>query len=249
MYFANGQPCWVDIQVRDEATQTAMTGFLTALLGLRWEIGGPETGFYGMGFLGDAQVMAIGRNEHGAGVPVVHLHVDDIAASVDAVAAAGGSVFMGPLQIMEAGSMALATDSDGAVFGMWQGNLMPGFGIDNVHGAFCWFDHMSADAERAATFYRAAFGLGFEPMGDGGILTSQAGWIASVSTAPEGVAPFWNPIVACDDLEAMEARARALGCEVLMSRMAVPGGLASGVRHGGTGLIVTVFQSVPSEQG
>ena len=247
MQFANGQPCWVDIRVRDAATQTAMTGFLSDLLGLRWEVGGPETGHYAMGFLGDDQVLAVARDEHGSGTPTVHLHVDDIEASVAAVTAAGGTLIAGPMTIMEAGTLALAIDPDGARFGLWQGNRMPGFGIDNVPGAFCWFDHLSSDADRVATFYRTAFGLGFEPMGDGDILTSAAGWIASISSAPTGTEPSWNPIFASADVDASEEIALALGCEVLMHRMPVPGGVASAVRHDATGLTVTLFQPQVAE--
>lgn len=248
MQFANGQPCWVDIRVRDAATQEAITGFLSALLGLRWEVGGPETGHYAMGFLGDDQVLAVARDAQGSGIPTVHLHVDDIDASVAAVTAAGGTVIAGPMTIMEAGRLALAIDPDGARFGLWQGQRMPGFGIDNVPGAFCWFDHLSRDAARTAAFYRTAFGLSFEPMGDGGILTSTAGWIASISTAPAGTEPGWNPIVASADVDASEEHARALGCDILMHRMPVPGGVASAVRHGETGLTVTFFQPQASAQ-
>lgn len=244
MRFHNGQPCWVDVMVTDPATQAEMTGFLSQLFGMRWEIGGPETGFYGMGFIGNDQVMAIGQNEHGAGVPVVYLHAEDIAASAAAVLAAGGQVIVGPMQIMDAGSMALCVDPLGAVFGLWQGNTMPGFAIDDVPGAFCWFDQMSADAERSAAFYQAVFGLGFVPMGNGGILAAGEQWIASVSTAPEGEAPSWNPIFFAIDVEETEARARGLDCDILMSRMPVPGGLASAARHRGSGLTVTWFQTV-----
>lgn len=244
MEFANGQPCWVDIMVKDSATQQAYLDFLSGLFGLRWEVGGPETGYYGMGFLGDAAVLAVGQNEHGAGVPSVYLHVDDIHASVQAAKEAGAHVFLEPMQVMEAGSLAMAADPTGAVFGMWQGNLMPGFGVVDAPGAFCWFDTMSTDPTASSAFYQAAFGLGFAPTGDGGILTAGTDWVASISTAVPGTPSFWNPIFLVTDIDASEARARELGCEVLMSHMPVPGGIASGVREPQLGLTVTMFQTV-----
>lgn len=242
MEFFNGQPCWVDIMVKDAEAQTTMTTFLSDLFGLRWEIGGPETSFYGMGFLGDDAVLAIGQNENGMGVPVVYLHADDIEASAAAVTAAGGQVFMGPMVVMEAGTMALATDPTGVVFGIWQGNLMKGFGIDNVPGAFNWFDMPTNCADEAAAFYTQVFGLGYNDMGAGGILTRGDDWIASISTAGDDMPSFWNPIFTSADLDATEARARELGCEVLVSRMQVPGGEISAVRHAPSGLTVTCWE-------
>lgn len=242
MDFFNGQPCWVDIMVKDAERQTAITSFLSKLFGLRWEVGGPETGYYGMGFIGDAPVMAVGQNADGAGFPVVYLHCDDIAASAAAVTSAGGTVFVGPMQVMDAGSMALATDPNGVVFGMWQGNLMKGFGVDNVPGAFNWFDQPSADPDRAAAFYQAAFGLGYNDMQAGGILTHGEHWVASLSSLYEGMAPVWNPIFTSADLVATEARAAELGCTLLVSRMQVPGGLISSVQDAKSGLVVTVYE-------
>lgn len=246
MRFHNGQACWVDVMVKDLGVQTEMTGFLTALFGLRWEIGGPETGFYAMGFVGNDQVMAVGQNEHGAGVPVVYLHADDIALSAAAVTAAGGQVIVGPMQVMDAGTMALCVDPLGAVFGMWQGNTMPGFGIDDVPGAFCWFDQMSDDPERSAAFYCEVFGLDSVPMGGGGILAAGEQWLASNSKAPAGESASWNAIFFVIDVDETEVRARSLGCEILMSRMPVPGGVASAALHAVSGLAVTWFQSVPA---
>lgn len=242
MEFFNGQPCWVDVMVPDEATQLRYTQFLTDLFGLRWEIGGADTSFYGMGFRDDAEVMAVGQNEFGSGKFVVYFHTDDIASTCAAVAVAGGTVFMGPMQVMEAGSMALGLDPTGVVFGLWQGNLMTGFGIDNVPGAFNWFDLPSAAPDTAAAFYRAVFGLGYNDMGDGGILTHGDDWLASISKAGEGMTSAWNPIFTSTDLAVTEARAKELGCSVLISNMAVPGGLISAVQQPELDLVLTCYQ-------
>ena len=242
MDFFNGQPCWVDIMVTDAEKQAAVTGFLTDLFGIRWEIGGADTGYYGMGFIGDGAVMAVGQNENGAGFPVVYMHCDDINASAAAVAAAGGQVFMGPMQVMDAGSMALATDPNGVVFGLWQGNLMRGFGVVNVPGAFNWFDLPSTAPDVAAAFYQQAFGLSYSDMTNGGILTHGEDQLSSISPAGEGMVSAWNPIFTSTDLDATEARAKELGCSILVSRMEVPGGHISAAQDPKTGLVVTVYE-------
>ena len=242
MEFFNGQPCWVDIMVTDADKQSGITSFLTNLFGMRWEIGGPETNFYGMGFIGDEQVMAVGLNEQGTGFPVVYMHAADIETSAAAVTAAGGQVFMGPMQVMDAGSMALAVDPTGVVFGLWQGNLMKGFGIDNVPGSFNWFDLPTTAPDTAAEFYTQAFGLQYNDMSGGGILQHGENQLASISTAGEGMPSAWNPIFTSADLAATEARAVELGCNVLVSNMPVPGGKISAVQQPDLGLVVTCYQ-------
>ena len=228
--------------VKAPAQQEVMTKFLSALFSWRWEIGGADTGFYAMGFLGDAQVIAIGQNAHGLGLPSVYMHCDDIQATVTAAKAAGATIFMEPMTIMEAGTLAMGVDPGGAVFGMWQGNLMPGFGTSNVDDAFCWFDCMTAEPLAIGAFYAEVFGLQFQPMGNGGMLLSDGALLASVSQAPAGIPALWNPIVKVTSVDDAEQRAGALGCDVLMSRMPVPGGLASAMHHADTGLTVTVFE-------
>jgi predicted enzyme related to lactoylglutathione lyase len=249
MEFSNGQPCWVDVMVADAGKQKALTAFLTDLFGLRWEVGGPETGFYAMGFVGDGAVMAVGRNEQGAGQFVTYLHCDDIAATAAAVAQAGGQVFMGPMQVMDAGSMALAMDAAGAVFGLWQGNLMKGFGAFDVPGAFTWFDLMSTDPAKASHFYAAAFGLESSSAGDmmpGYMLGRGGQFVASVSQADAGSSSFWNPILTVVNLDDTETKATALGCHVIMHRMKVPGGEASAVHHPALGITIVFFQPMES---
>jgi predicted enzyme related to lactoylglutathione lyase len=245
MEFFNGQPCWVDIMVSDADKQTAVTRFLTNLFGMRWEIGGPETSFYGMGFIGEDAVMAVGQNEQGTGFPVVYLHTENIEASATAVTEAGGQVFMGPMQVMDAGSMALALDPTGVVFGLWQGNLMKGFGIDNVPGSFNWFDLPTTAPDAAAAFYVQAFGLSYTDMTGGGILQHGEHQLASISTAGQGMPSAWNPIFTSADLAATEARATELGCVVLVSNMPVPGGKISAVQQPALGLVVTCYQYIP----
>jgi predicted enzyme related to lactoylglutathione lyase len=55
----------------------------------------------------------------------------------------------------------------------------------------------------------------------------------------------WNPIFTSADLGATEARASELGCNILVSRMQVPGGQISAAQHPGSGLVVTVYQHMP----
>ena len=98
----------MDVSVPDAAAREDLSDFLAALCGWTFEVGGPETGYYTMAFSNGAPVAAINTDENGAGIWVPYFAAPDITATVAAVGAAGGQVFMGPMQVMAAGTMALA---------------------------------------------------------------------------------------------------------------------------------------------
>jgi predicted enzyme related to lactoylglutathione lyase len=241
----NGQPCWMDVSVADGQTREGLMDFLGGLFGWTFVVGGPETGHYTMGLLDGQHVCAIGEQPQGAGQWVTYLNVDDIEESVRLVLEAGGQVFMGPMAVMGAGSMALGMDPVGAVFGMWQKDAFGGFEAFGRPDAPCWFDHQSASPSDAAAFYTSAFGLSFSPTTDDGQGMLNAGEFscASLSRSPGEMPPYWNPVVGVASVVDAEARALELGATVLMSGMTVPGGIASAFAAPGTGTVITVFES------
>lgn len=243
--FVNGQPCWMDVSVVDAVAREGLMGFLDDLFGWTFEVGGPQTGHYTMGLLDGQHVCAIAQQPEGAGFWVTYLNVDDIQESTRRAVMAGGQVFMGPMAVMGAGSMALGTDPTGAVFGMWQKDDFAGFGAFGRPNAPCWFDHQSASPRDAAAFYTTVFSLGFSPMTDDGqgMLTSGESSYASLSASLGQVPPSWNPVVGVESVAAAEARAVELGATVLMSAMPVPGGIASAFAAPVTGTVITVFES------
>lgn len=243
--FVNGRPCWIDVSVVDSQTREGLMAFLGDLFGWTFEVGGPETGHYTMGLLDGQHVCAIAQQPQGAGFWVTYLAVDDIQESTRRVTGAGGQVFMGPMAVMGAGSMALAMDPTGAVFGMWQKDDFAGFGTFGRPNAPCWFDHQSTTPRDAAAFYTTVFDLGFSPTTDDGqgMLTSGEFRYASLSASPGPMPPSWNPVVGVESVAAAEARAVELGATVLMSGMPVPGGTASAFAAPVTGTVITVFES------
>ena len=54
---------------------------------------------------------------------VPYFATDDINAAAAKAAELGGTVFMGPMVVPEAGTMALVSDPTGAVHGLWQAGL------------------------------------------------------------------------------------------------------------------------------
>lgn len=84
-------------------------------------------------------------------------------ASSDAAAAAarirenGGEVLMEPMQVGDFGTMCLAREPSGAVFGIWQGGVHEGFEATAVPGAYCWAEVFTREPEKADPFFAAVF--------------------------------------------------------------------------------------------
>lgn len=245
MDFANGQPCWIDASVPDAAAREGLMAFLGSLFGWTYDVGPPETGSYTMAMSEGAPVAALGEFPEGAGFWTTYLRADDIEVTAGKVVEHGGQVFMGPMQVMDAGWMALAVDPVGAIFGLWQPIEFAGFEAYGRAGAACWFDHVSTDTQRAADFYSATFDRPLARMDGDGSLLVMAGddGVASFSGAPEGAPAAWMPIIGVASVDEAEIRATAAGGSILASRMEVPGGIASVVSAPGVGTVTIVYES------
>jgi uncharacterized protein len=159
-----GTPCWADLGVSDIPKAIA---FYSAVFGWNIPHGPPEVGGYSVASLGGRDVAGIGPKMGPAEGPsswTVHLAADDADATAAAIKSAGGTVLMGPMDVMEFGRMAVAADVTGAVFAVWQGKRQPGAGLSNVPGALTWNEQFSHDFEGAKAFYAAVFGYEFGDM-------------------------------------------------------------------------------------
>jgi predicted enzyme related to lactoylglutathione lyase len=159
-----GTPCWVDLGVSD--IPKAIT-FYSQVFG--WDIprGGPEVGGYSVASLGGRTIAGIGPKMGPAEAPsmwTVYLATDDADVSVAKIKSAGGHVVSEPMDVMDLGRMAVATDITGAVFGLWQGKKHTGAQLANAPGALTWNEHFSRDFEGAKAFYAAVFGYEYGDM-------------------------------------------------------------------------------------
>ncbi|MCX6431265.1 MAG: VOC family protein [Actinobacteria bacterium] len=243
--FVNGQPCWLDIAVADTEQRDELIAFLGGLFGWTFEIGGPETGYYTMAMLDGQPVAALMAQPEGVGMWCTYFATDDIGASVARITDAGGDVFMAPMPVMDAGTMALATDPTGAVFGLWQENAFAGFGAFWSLNAPSWFDHQSPAPAEAAAFYAKVLEFDLTPAGPegGGMLGRGERMHASISAAQGEMPPSWNIVIAVPSLSNAEQKARDLGGRIDMSRMVVPGGLASAIADPVVGSTLILFEN------
>jgi predicted enzyme related to lactoylglutathione lyase len=82
---------------------------------------------------------------------------EDAAATAARIRENGGEVLMEPMQVGEFGTMCIAREPSGAVFGLWQGGTHEGFEATAVPGAYGWAEVFTRDPERTDAFFSAVF--------------------------------------------------------------------------------------------
>src|SRR5512139_4298353 len=153
-----GIPSWVDLSSQDPKAAAA---FYEHLFGWAadWDPR-PEAGGYGQFRLRGKAVAGIGPT-FGEGMPSVwntYIATEDAAATAARVRDAGGLVIMEPMQIFDAGTMAVFQDPTGGFFSAWQADQHIGAELVNESGTLCWNELASRDLEAAKAFYPAVFG-------------------------------------------------------------------------------------------
>ena len=83
--------------------------------------------------------------------------VESVDETAKKVTANGGSIAMGPMDVMEAGRMAVCTDNRGIAFNLWQPHYHTGARIEKVPGTLTWFELTTTDIQVAGKFYGAVF--------------------------------------------------------------------------------------------
>jgi predicted enzyme related to lactoylglutathione lyase len=218
-----GTPCWVDLGVDNVATAS---DFYRGLFG--WEIrqGPPESGGYCTCELDSRPVAGIGPKMAPAEVPAswtTYIATDDADETVRKITEAGGQVVMGPMDVMDAGRMALAVDPGGAFFGIWQARAHSGVQMANEPGSLTWNENMSRDFGRNKAFYRAVFGYEYGDLSSEGFNYATinlggrpVGGIGELdANFPDEVPASWSTYFGVADSDAAVARAVELGGSVV----------------------------------
>jgi uncharacterized protein len=155
-----GTPTWLDLGIPDldRALQ-----FYGALFGWEFEIGPEETGRYTMCFLRGRRVAGISAMHDPARVFWnVYLATDDCDRSAERARAAGGTLLIEPMDVMDQGRMAIVRDPVGAQFGLWEGRAHTGAQVVNEPGALVRNDLVTPDPGPARDFYAAVFDFSLE---------------------------------------------------------------------------------------
>jgi len=199
-------------------------------------------------------VAAIGSAPEGGAAEAMwntYIWVDDADATAAKVRDAGGSVVSEPLDVMDAGRMAVVADPEGAVFCLWQARRHKGARVVNEHGALNFNTLATRDVARARAFYGAVFGWGVLDL-PGGPMWTLPGYgdhleeatpglrkMMAEMGAPDGfidvvaaiqpIAPddaatpaHWSVTFGVDDADAIAAKAVELGGTVVAGPMDAP---------------------------
>ncbi|MBT2898308.1 VOC family protein [Streptomyces sp. McG3] len=153
-----GTPCWADAMFADvEGAQSFYGDVLGWTFGESVSEFGNYTQAYADGKAAAAVVPPMPGAE-GQSAWCLYLASPDAAATAEKVRANGGEVLMEPMRVGEFGTMALARDPGGAVFGIWQAGSHEGFGTEmGAPGGYCWGEVFTRDPKKVDTFYPAVF--------------------------------------------------------------------------------------------
>lgn len=159
-----GAPCWVSLLAHSlSATQE----FYGALFGWEFRPGPQHFGPYARAFLDGREVAGVGELAPDRNLPVswtTYLASDDADVTAEQIRCCGGTVGVGPLDADDdAGRMAIASDPQGAIFGIWQGRSVMGTARTGEPGTAVWNELVTQDTESVGAFYEHVFGFEAEP--------------------------------------------------------------------------------------
>lgn len=273
-----GVPCWIDLAQDDPR---AAADFYGPLFG--WDLHDampPDVpGHYFMASIAGRSVAGVGSRPEAipAGTGwTTYVWVDDVDASAERARELGGTVLMGPMDVFEAGRMAMVADPEGAVIGLWQARRHRGSQAVNEAGTWNFSGLHTADPARALAFYGGLFGWEADepdPAMGGTTLLRRPGYGEHLESlepgiirrmadmgAPEGFhdavawlvplgdgeRPHWDVTFATDDADAAAARVGELGGTVLMPPTDMPWVRTTLVRDP-QGAVLSISAFVPPE--
>jgi uncharacterized protein len=252
--YAHGTPCWTDVTSTDLPRAIE---FYRALFGWDAEVAAePEAGGYTM-FKLDGKNVAAGSppiGEPAASYWTTYLASDDVDDTAEKIRAAGGTVLMDPFDVFDAGRMTIARDPTGATFGVWQANRHIGAQLANDPGTMNWNECQTTDAEAAAAFYEAAFGVEVKPypMAEGrppyNVIEVGGRGVAGIFEINEhmgDVPPNWSTVFAVANTDETVAKAKELGGTALVEGMDLPDIGRMAVLQDPTGAVLQVLQPPP----
>ncbi len=223
---APGAPSWFELSTSDEKGALSFYG---ALFG--WENDPQEMGpdsYYHMQKLSGQYACSIyqqGEEERSQNVPPhwkTYFTVNNADESAASIAQHGGQVVFGPMDVFDAGRMAMCQDPQGAFFAIWQPKQHIGTGIKGETGAIFWNELLTTDRAAAVDFYMAALGMergevmqpqDYAMLRAGGV---EVAGVMQITPETGESPPHWSIYFGVDDAEATVEQAKSLGGAVYM---------------------------------
>jgi len=246
-----GVPCWIDTSQPDPEGAAA---FYSRVFGWDVENVMPEgsEGVYLIGRIRGGDVAAISAQMPDApALPAwnTYIAVESVDETAAKIADAGGRLVAEPMDVMDAGRMAVAADPEGAVFSLWQQGQHKGAKVVNEHGSLNFNTLSTRDPERAKAFYGAVFGWSTLSLGGGAEMWTLPGYgdhleelnpgmragmaemgapkgfedvVAALMPLTDDQPAHWSVTFAVDDADATAAKAGELGGKVLVPPFDAP---------------------------
>ncbi len=229
--YSPGTPSWVDLATAD---LPASVSFYSSLFGWKAVDRGAEAGHYhtfeldGVPVAGAGPIMMEGQPPAWTS----YISVDDADESIGKVKAAGGVVFVEPMDVLDVGRMAVFADPTGAAAAVWQPRLHTGAGLVNEACALTWNELNTRDVDTAKAFYGAVFGWGGETVDMGPMQytewklggTTIGGMLTIPDEVPAAVPAHWLAYFGSDDTDATIAAATGLGATLFVGPVDIPAG-------------------------
>jgi len=229
--YLQGTPNWVELQTSD---QSAAKEFYGSLLG--WSFDDqllPQDGIYSMATLRGEAVAAIAPIPPTASDAMsprwnTYIAVDDVNATSETIAPAGGQVLTEPCDVGDAGRMTWVTDPTGALVGLWQASRHIGATLVNEPGALFWNELLTDKPDTAIAFYEAVLGVTHvsvdTPSGTKYHSLKVAGHDVAGCVQPpmHGIPNRWHNYFAVDDADATAHKAVAHGGRIAVDPFDIP---------------------------
>lgn len=225
-HYEPGTPGWIDLTTPDVAGATA---FYTQLFG--WETKEEHhegQHIYTEMLLDGRSVCGLGPQQpEMAGMPPIwasYVIVEDAGQATKAAEAAGGTVMLPPMDVMQAGRMAIFADPTGAAISVWEPGEHKGAQVVNEYNTYSWNELMTRDVDTALAFYTEVFGWEYDGMDMGPMGTYHlikggeeglGGIMAMPPMLPEQVPNHWGVYFTIEDSEAFTARVTELGGSIV----------------------------------
>lgn len=215
-----GTPCWVDAMFTD---LEGAKSFYGDVLGWTFGESSSEYGNYTQAYADGKAVAAVVPpmpGQEGVSQWCLYIASPDAAATATRIRDNGGEVLMGPMQVGDFGTMCLARDPSGVVFGVWQAGAHEGFEAPPEQaGAFCWAEVFTREPEKSDTFLPAVFGYSSKQLQDDNVdfrlydlgEDTVLGRMRMTEEFPPEVPPYVNVYFSVPDCDAAVAKATERG--------------------------------------
>jgi predicted enzyme related to lactoylglutathione lyase len=158
--------------------------------------------------------------------------VDDADAAASQITAAGGTVYVPPMDVLDVGRMSVFADPTGGACAVWQAGTHIGAGLVNEPGTLVWDELSTRDTEAATTFYTRVFGWEANAIDMGGSAYTEwkldgatiAGMMEMPAEVPAEVPAHWLTYFGTDDCDVTVERAVAGGATVVVPPTDIPPG-------------------------